>query len=189
MSNLVLIRHSQTRPDPNLPSRLWPLTEEGRRRCEPLAEQLVPYTLHIVVTSTEPKAIQTGELVARKLSIPCRVMENLHEHERESMPHFETLTEFQKTVKTLFSRPSELIFGEETALQAQERFASAFEAVLAAYPLKNVAIVTHGTVLSLFASQHTGQENFTFWRNLGLPAFMAFSYPEMKLLAQVNEIT
>ena len=189
MPKLIFIRHSQTQPDLEIPSPQWSLTEEGRRRCEPLAEQLIPYNLDVIVTSKEPKAIQTGALVSHKLGIPYRVMENLHEHARETAPYFGTREEFLEAVKNLFTRPTELIFGEETGLEAQERFSRAVESVLAAYPQENIAIVTHGTVLSLFASQHAGQDDYAFWQSLGMPAIIAFSYPEMKLLAQVNEIT
>jgi broad specificity phosphatase PhoE len=142
----------------------------------------------VIVTSTEPKAIETGELVAQKLGIPCRIMENLHEHERESAPFFGTKEEFLAAVSALFARPTDHVFGDETGLEARERFVGAVESVLTAYPQENIAIVTHGTVLSLFASQHTGQDNYAFWQSLEMPAIVAFSYPEMNLIAQINEI-
>jgi len=188
MPNLVFIRHSQSQPDPTIPSRKWGLTNEGQRRCVPLAEHLIPYNLDVIVTSTEPKAIETGELVAQWLGIPCRVMENLHEHERETVPFLDSRDEFLVAVTNLFARPEELVFGDETGYDAQNRFAGAVKSVLAAYPQENIAIVTHGTVLSLFTSKHTGQGSFVIWRNLGMPAIIAFSYPDMKLLAQENEI-
>lgn len=187
MRNLVFIRHSQSQPDPKIPSSQWPLTSEGRQRCEPLAEPLIPYELDVIVTSSEPKAIETGELVAQRLAIPCRVMQNLHEHARETAPFYGTKEEFQAAVSTLFTKPGDLVFGEETGFEARDRFSGAVESVLAAYPQENIAIVTHGTVLSLFASQYVRQEAIIFWRNLGMPAFIAFSHPEMKLLAQMNE--
>jgi broad specificity phosphatase PhoE len=88
MPNLVFIRHSQSQPDPTTPARFWTLTEEGRRRCVSLAEKLISYNLNVIITSIEPKAIETGELTAQRLGIPYRVMENLHEHERDSAPFF-----------------------------------------------------------------------------------------------------
>jgi broad specificity phosphatase PhoE len=188
MPNLIFIRHSQSQLDPETPSRLWKLTEEGRRRCKLLAAHLIPYELDVIITSAEPKAIETGKLVAQRLGIPCRVMENLHEHERETAPFFDTQEEFLEAITNLFAKPTKLVYGDETAIQAQKRFTAAVESVIAAYPQENIAIVTHGTVLSLFASQHTGIDVYSFWRGLGLPALVAFSHPEMKLLAQVNQI-
>jgi broad specificity phosphatase PhoE len=189
MPNLVFIRHSQTQPDSNIPSPQWSLTEEGRRRCEPLAERLIPYNLGVIVTSKEPKAIQTGEIIAQKLGIPCRAMKNLQEHARDTALYFETREDFLLAVNNLFTRPDKLVFGEETGREARDRFSGAVESVLLAYPRENIAIVTHGTVLSLFASQYAGQDEYAFWQSLGMPAIIAFSHPEMKLLAQVNEIT
>ena len=186
--NLVFIRHSQSKPEAGVPAHQWRLTAEGRRRCTPLATALIPYNLDLVITSTELKAVQTGEIVADKLGIPCRAEEDLHEHERQTAPYFESQAAFQEAVAALFSRPTELVFGEETAQQALERFTGAVETVLATYHRENMAIVTHGTVLSLYVSQLTGCESTPLWRGLGMPAFVAFSHPEMKLLAQVNEI-
>jgi broad specificity phosphatase PhoE len=189
MPNLVFIRHSQSQPDPHTPSRLWTLTEEGRRRCEVLADQLLPYNLDVIITSTEPKAIETAELAAQKLEVPCLVMEGLHEHERESAPFFDNKEKFLEAVANLFANRAELVFGDETGFQAHTRFAGAVDAVLAAYPLKNIAIVTHGTVLSLFVSQKTGEDIYEFWQSLGMPAIIAFSYPELRMIAQSKEIT
>jgi broad specificity phosphatase PhoE len=189
MRYLVFIRHSQSQPEAGVPAREWRLTAEGRRRCIPLAVQLTPYNLDVIVTSTEPKSIETGKLAAQKLAIPCQTAENLHEQERETAPYFDTKAEFLATVNAVLSKPAELVFGEETGRDAQKRFAGAVESVINAYPRDNIAIVTHGTVLSLFVSQLTGKEIYTFWLGLGMPAIVAFSYPAMKLLAQVNEIT
>ncbi len=186
--NLVFIRHSQAQPEVGVPAKQWRLTAEGRRRCGPLSEQLTPYDLDRILTSKELKAIETGKLAAQKLGIPCQTAENLHEHERDTAPYFDTKAEFLETVNELLSKPEELIFGEETGQEARERFAGAVKSVMNAFPRDNIAIVTHGTVLSLFVSQFTGKEIHTFWQGLGMPAIVVLSYPEMILLAQVNEI-
>ena len=189
MRNLVFIRHSVSQPEENVPARLWALSLEGRRRCKPLAEYLTAYNLDRIVSSSEVKAIETGELAAMRLEIPCQAAEDLHEHERDAAPYFDTQADFQQAVTRLFDNPTELVFGKETGLQAQTRFTMAVESVMRANPRENIAIVTHGTVLSLFASHLTGTDIYTFWQGLGMPAIVAFSYPAKKLLAQVNEIT
>ena len=83
MKKLILIRHSISKQDPNLSPHQWELTEEGRALCIPLAKQLQIHEPEIIITSIEPKAIQTGEIVAQELTIPCWTAEGLHEHERE----------------------------------------------------------------------------------------------------------
>ena len=188
MRSLVFIRHSQSKPDSTRPARMWSLTDEGRRRCGLLAAQLGPFNINLIVTSTEPKAVETGELVAQRLGIPCQSVANLHEHERETVPYFETRDAFLDAVRKLFEHPDKLVFGEETGQAARERFGQAVETVMAENPQDNIAIVTHGTVLSLFVNHITGCEIYPFWQDIGMPAMVAFSYPEMELLTQLNEI-
>ena len=154
--NLVFIRHSQTQPESGVAACEWKLTDEGRRRCVPLAVQLAAFNLDRIVTSTELKAIETGQLAAQKLGIPCQTAVDLYEHKRETAPHYQTITEFQEAIHALLTKPDELVFGEETGVQARERFRKAVDMVMQSNPHENIGIVTHGTVLSLFLSHLTG---------------------------------
>ena len=45
---------------PALPPEQWPLSEEGKARCEVLARELAPLTPSVVVSSEEMKAEETG---------------------------------------------------------------------------------------------------------------------------------
>ncbi|MEP7191083.1 MAG: histidine phosphatase family protein, partial [Roseiflexaceae bacterium] len=82
-NTLILIRHSQSQPEPGRPASQWPLTEAGRQRCIALAERLVAYAPALIVTSRERKASETGALVAVRLALPTQVADGLHEHQRE----------------------------------------------------------------------------------------------------------
>lgn len=176
MKKLILIRHSISKQDPNLSPHQWELTEEGRALCIPLAKQLQIHEPEIIITSIEPKAIQTGEIVAQELTIPCWTAEGLHEHEREQGEML-SQEEWQKQIASLFANPDALIFGKETANQALTRFMGAVESILSTYPHKKIAIVSHGTVMSLFYNQITGRDPFEFWQEFGSPAFYVASWP------------
>ena len=187
MPHLILIRHSNSKLDPDIPPYEWGLTDQGRQRCIPLAEQVRPYTPDVVVTSDEPKAIQTGQIVAEILDFPCQLAAGLHEHQLEGGPLMSG-DQFRATVATLFARPADLIFGLETANEALNRFSRAVESILAKYPEQNIAIVSHGTVLSLFYGQITGEDACKFWQTLGLPAFYVVSRPDFRLISTVMQI-
>ena len=103
--NLVFIRHSQTQPEPGVAAREWQLTAEGRRRCVPLAAQLAAFHLDRIVTSTEGKAIETGQLAARMLEMPCQTVNDLYEHKRETAPYFNSITDFQAAMRELLTKP------------------------------------------------------------------------------------
>jgi broad specificity phosphatase PhoE len=176
VKKLILIRHSISKLDPDVSPHQWGLTDEGRASCIPLAKQLQAHEPEIVITSIEPKAIQTGEIIAQELGIPCWAADGLHEHEREQSKILGQ-EEWQKQIANLFASPDTLILGKETANQALVRFAGAVESILSTYPHKKIAIVTHGTVMSLFYSQIAGRDAFKFWYKLGSPAFYVTSWP------------
>jgi broad specificity phosphatase PhoE len=100
----------------------------------------------------------------------------LHEHERDTVV-FLRRAEFEAAVAGFFARPDELALGRETAAQALDRFSRAVDGVLAAHPQGTVAIVTHGTVLSLFVAARTGVDPFPFWRDLALPELVVQDLP------------
>lgn len=176
MPTLILVKHSLSQTDPNVPSRQWNLSVEGVRRCLPLARHLADYQPDIILTSDEPKAIETGQIVAKQLALPRHIRQDLHEQERVTAPFYPTVEEFQAAVEHFFDSPDQLVFGEETADEASSRFARAVTDVLAQHPQQTVVIVTHGTVLSLFVSRLFGLDPYPFWEHLTLPSFVVLEH-------------
>jgi broad specificity phosphatase PhoE len=181
MRYLILIKHSLPEIIPDLPAAQWQLSDEGRRRCVALAEQLRPYQPAAVVASREPKAAETGAIVARQLDVPFATAEGLHEHDRSNVG-WGPSEDFMAAVAAFFARPSELVMGRETADAARERFAGALERALAAQPRGNLAIVAHGTVITLLVAAHNPVEPFSFWESLELPSFVVLALPGMTLV-------
>jgi broad specificity phosphatase PhoE len=184
----ALVRHSLTQIDPTRPAKQWQLSDEGRRRCITLAQELLPYKPDLVVTSVESKAMETGRILASELGLPYKTAPGLHEHER-SKTGWTGIEQFHIIIADFFAQPEVLVFGDETAKEAKQRFSQAVQNVLAAHPKDNVAIVSHGTVITLLVAELLNEEPFPFWERLGLPAFLVFSRRDRRLLAQVNTIT
>jgi broad specificity phosphatase PhoE len=187
MQHLILIRHTQSQQDPSRPASQWGLTEVGRRRCAALADRLAGYAPARVITSAEPKAAETGALAAARLGLPHAVAAGLHEHLRERTGWLAP-DAFERTVAALFERPTELVWGEETAAQAGARFGAAVQGLLAHHPGETLAIVTHGTVMTLFIAKHAGIAPIPFWRRLGMPAFAVLSLPDFGLLEVAERV-
>lgn len=180
MRKLIFVRHSQSKPQPGVPPSQWPLSEEGKRRCLPLATSLAPCNPVAVVSSREVKAKQTAAALAAHFSLTVSTSNSLHEHERTGAPFLQQ-EQFLDTMRTFFEQPEQLVFGNETAAQALQRFRHAVDQVLNRYPDGNLILVTHGTVLSLFVAYHTGQNPFTFWQQLEQPAYVLFNHPPFRL--------
>lgn len=187
MNWLILIKHSLPVMDTSVPAAQWQLSDEGRQRCALLVRAITSYAPGQVVCSCEPKARETGKLVAAQLRIPWQVAENLHEHER---PQAGLLSQqdFHNKIEEFFKHPDQLLFGAETAHQAQSRFCRALDGLLAEYQEQNLAVVAHGTVISLFMAHATGMAAFPLWRRLGLPAAVVLSLPDFKLEKVIENV-
>ena len=59
-------------------------------------------------------------------------------------------------IDRFFANPGKLTYGTEPADQAVERFDAAVESAIDDSDARNIMIVRHGTVISLFLSRHTG---------------------------------
>jgi len=187
---LILVRHSLPDIDPAVPASQWHLSAEGRLRCRTLADRLAAYAYapDVVLSSVEPKAVETAQIAARQLGLPCEAVEGLHEHDRSNVVGLDR-ARFHDAVARLFAQPQELVFGSETAEQARLRFAAAVDGVLRRYPDANVALVTHGTVLSLFVAHAAGVDGYRLWRQLGLPCFVVLSRPDLWLVEVVDDVS
>ena len=188
MSTIILVKHSLSQINPDTPAKQWVLSAEGERRCLPLVEQLIHYQPDIIITSDEPKAIETGQRVAEHLAIPWRVRRGLHEHERQNAPFFPAVEAFRAVVKRFFDQPGRCVFGEETADETHFRFANAIADVLETHPRQTVALVTHGTALTLFVSRLFGLDAYPLWKSLTLPSFVVLEHPPWRLADVVTDI-
>lgn len=184
---VILVKHAVPDIDPAVPAHRWRLSEEGRRRAEDLGRVLKAYRPGAVASSVEPKARETAEIAARSLGLPCLAWPGLHEHRRAGTG-FLTRERFEAAVADFFARPAVQVMGEETADAAHTRFRDALEALLSAHPANNLAVVTHGTVITLFVSRALGLEPYPLWRRLGLPSLVVLGWPGPTLRGVVDRV-
>lgn len=185
MALVALVKHSLPLVDPAVRASRWRLGSEGIARCGSLAAKLGRFAPASVVTSTEPKAAETSALIAAALGVPYTSAEGLHEHERDLWLEPER---FEAAIRRVFERPQERAFGDESGAAARARFGGALDRVLQAAPEQNLAVVTHGTVLSLYVAAVAGLDGFALWRRLGLPSFVVLERPTLELLAVVESV-
>jgi 2,3-bisphosphoglycerate-dependent phosphoglycerate mutase len=176
--SLLVIRHAAPQIQQDAPAREWPLSEAGRLACQPLAERLARYHITALISSAEPKARETVAILAARLGLTAGMDEALNEHARETVP-FLSRPIFEASIQRFFAEPDTLVFGQETAAQAYARFAGAVRRALAASPEGDVALVTHGTVMTLYAERHAGIAPFAFWQALQMPHLIVFPSPSV----------
>ena len=169
-AHLILIKHAMPHIDEATPSKLWLLSEEGRASSARLAARLAAFSPGSIVASAEPKAAETGAIIAAHLGLPLAMDDGLTETRRETVGWL-SRHEIEAGIRRFFANPADLVFGEETANDAYARFTVAIGCHLPNKPGMPgpTVIVSHGTVISLYISRRTGVEPFALWKSLTLP--------------------
>jgi probable phosphoglycerate mutase len=154
-TRFIVVRHGQTRW--NVEKRVQgqedsPLTDEGLRQAEAIADRLAKERFDVLVSSDLGRALQTAAPIAQRCGLPvvkdARLRER-HFGEGEGMPY----DEIDRRWPDAFSRiresdPDAVIPGGETRRQFHDRVHRAFEALVREREGKRVAVVTHGGVLA-----------------------------------------
>lgn len=185
--HLILVRHGAPQIDIEQPSDTWPLSEEGRAATVRLVERLRPHAPDLIVSSTEPKASQTAYLLAVALDADFQTAEGLEEHHRRKVAYLDQGT-FEEKVRDLFRNPDKKVFGEETANQAADRFSKAVKTVQRFNPTRRLAVVSHGTVISLWLERNAGADGLVTWNMLGLPSFVVYDRKTKKVIELVDKV-
>lgn len=168
---MILVRHSESAPDPGRSAHEWSLTQRGKRRAASLAQLLEPLGPDTILTSLEPKAVQTGEILGSRLSLDILSVRELGEHDRTDVP-FLTTDEFERLVRRSMAQPDERVFGGETANQALDRFSNGLHCALDRSSCSRPLVVTHGTVMSLYVARVSGTDPWRIWQELSMPSYV-----------------
>lgn len=187
MRKLILIKHARPLVQEDVPSRDWGLSEEGRLAAKRLADQLKDSDPSIILSSEEPKASQTAQILCDALGKSLKTVAGLAEHDRENVPMMAS-REFISLMALFFKQNTRLVLGEETAAQATRRITSTVVDQLLAHPAGNIAMVTHGTVLALLLADRARVDAFQTWRRMALPSYAIFSVPQWDLVKIVDRV-
>ena len=187
MAKLIMIKHASPQIESGVPSHEWKLSPAGRDKAAALAERLRPHGPSIIFTSDEPKAVETADIIAKALGVPHEVVPGLHEHDRSNVPQMPT-REFISSIALFFKKPTELVLGRETAEQAHRRMTVVMDQILSNNETRDVAVVTHGTVLALYLAPLLEGDPFELWRRLGLPSYVVLDAEQMEAMETVERV-
>ncbi len=181
VGNLILIKHAMPVLDAAAPASTWVLGEEGRRQACEIAERLRERLPFELLSSAEPKARETAEIIAAALGIQSREVAGLEEIDRPTLPIVDA-AEHASINRPLFEQPEAAVLGSESADQARERFSTALLAELAGDAPGDIVVITHGTVMSLFAEAHSPVSAWSLWKRLACGDALRFELPGLRLV-------
>lgn len=162
--SLILVRHARPEVGAATAPSEWRLSAAGREAATSLAHALSALRPVIALSSPEPKARETTEIVARALAVAVDVEPDLAEHRRPSWD-FTTNHDFRARVRSVLTEPLRSVDGAETGAHALARF----QAVIARHPRRPLLIGSHGTILSLWLSRELRVDPVELWDSMGLP--------------------
>jgi broad specificity phosphatase PhoE len=177
---LVLVKHGSPVLDPATPAREWALSGQGEIEALHVAEQLRAYEPIDLVSSPEPKARRTAELIAAVLGTHNRVVDDLREVDRRVLPIMEP-ARHREMNRAIFSEPDRAVLGSESANSALIRYQSAIQAESDRCESAHLVVVSHGTVMALFVARHHGVDAFRFWADLKCGDVVTLTLPWFRL--------
>ncbi|MBL8162223.1 MAG: histidine phosphatase family protein [Anaerolineae bacterium] len=182
MGFIILVRHAITQPQPGVSPHAWSLTDEGREKAQSLAERLHCFRASRILSSDEPKALETAQLLAGHLgSLAVTPHEALRETHRTSAPFYRDVESFKRAIRNAMQHPQKKAYGDETFQAAQDRFARAIGELVDSDDDETVIVVSHGTVLALYIASLTGLDAFSLWELLDMPSYAVVSLPDLEV--------
>lgn len=152
MGRLILIRHGET--DKNLtknlhePNDKTALNITGREQMEKTIERLKELSPSKIYTSTEQRAVESAQILARNLAIPIEEIEGLKERSF-GIYTGQSWDEVKKIFEpmTLQERYDFVPSGGESWRTFEARLISAVQRITKENKNKTVAVITHGGVI------------------------------------------
>ncbi len=174
--------------DVEAPAHEWRLRPEGVAAASVVATRLVTadYRPTKIVASLEPKAAQTGSIIAERMRLPFATVDGLREHDRRASGFLRTEV-FAARMRDLFAHPDATVFGNESASAALARFAQAVDQIVSE-ETGDVVVVSHGTVMSLFVASRARVDASELWAVLGLPSYISLELPSHRIVEIVAKI-
>jgi len=157
--------------DPARPASAWRLDGEAASDVIRLAGAIGTLGVDGIVSSAQPKAIGTAQLIGEALEVSVEEDAALGEQGGETVRWMASPEAFTDAVRRHFEDRSVAVLGDESSAAAAERFSGAVERARVRYRFP--VLVTHGRVMCAYLGVTFGIDPMRLWESLRMPdAFM-----------------
>lgn len=179
MATLYLITHAHTQVDPVQNAVNWQLSPAGVVQAEALADRPFWASIDRIIVSSEHKTYLTVAPLLVRHNLPVVVDSRFDEVQRPGW-----VEEYGERVRAFFAAPEQSIGGWESAAHALRRFVTGVAEQAPPANDEQVALVSHGLVLSLYRAHLLGAwpPDFAAWRRLDFAAVAQVDPLRMKLI-------
>jgi broad specificity phosphatase PhoE len=166
-NSLYFLRHAETKVNLSAPAREWSITAEGVKLAKELAASEKFSEINGIIHSSEGKAKQTAEAFTEGLDVQMYQLSGLDELARNHEGKLND-EEYRERVHRALSDTEKSVPGWESGSSALKRFEDAVKKVDIMFHRKNVLIVTHGIVLTLYFCKLKNFQSIAYerWKQL-----------------------
>lgn len=186
--NIVLIRHSKSLVNPNIPITTWGLSLEGVALAEKLSGIPQIRLLDVVYSSLQPKALETAVLATKNRGVPIKTDDRLTES-TSFTNKFLSLELLEQNTKIYYSDKRLGFNNGENFEESVARFNLAIKDITKEESnRKNVGIVSHGNILTAFASQFVEKDIYEMHENMKYPDFAVLDWKTKKFMTFFGDV-
>lgn len=186
ITNVYMIRHAES-PFVFGEEKTRGLSEEGFAAAKKVADLLDDHEIHVVAASTYTRAIQTVEEVAQRRNLSVIEFGDLRERPIKGLDYKAPWEELLTAIERSFEDYDYALAGGETTNQAQARAIPVIQSLLLQYAGRNIAIGTHGNIMTIIMNYFDQNYGFEFWNQTSKPDIykMAFMGGDLQDITRV----
>jgi len=186
---IILIRHSKTDRNPDIPITCWGLSDKGIDLAKKLSKQEIIKKLDVVYTSFQTKALETAVIIAKAYAIPVKPDDRLTEVTSFTGSFEKDYEKYSQNVYDFYQGNIERINNGETKIEALHRFNNALEDI-SQRELQNeyVGIISHGNILTLFTAQYRDLDCYKLHTQIKQPDIAIFDWKKKEFQSFFGEV-
>ncbi|WP_159880974.1 histidine phosphatase family protein [Paenibacillus puerhi] len=179
-TTIFMIRHAES-PFVFGEERSRGLSESGFQAAMKVADMLDSVDIHGIVSSTYERAKQTVQFLAERKNLPIIEYEELRERPIKGLDYKSSWEELLKAIEKSFVDMDYALDGGESTRQAQQRAIPIVQELLEEYKGKNIAIGTHGNIMTIIMNFFDNKYGYDFWNSTSKPDIYRMTFVEGQL--------
>jgi 2,3-bisphosphoglycerate-dependent phosphoglycerate mutase len=172
VTTLILVRHAQSAPRPDLAEEAFPLSENGRQQALDLAPVLAELDVDALASSPYRRALDTLQPYADSTGLTIAVDHDLRE--RSLGAWLDSPEAVNDAIRRMHADLDFRLEGGETGRACLARYEAALIRVVAANSGCTIAVGAHGGVISHFLAARATNLRPEFWRRIRNPHLFIF---------------
>ncbi|NOU96652.1 histidine phosphatase family protein [Paenibacillus sp. LMG 31456] len=184
---IYMVRHAES-PFSIENERTRGLSPKGQKDAAAVTEIMLQQNIQAVVSSPYRRAIQTVEGLANALGLEIEIEEDLRERLLAGIYYPMEDQDFLPTIEKVFREPSFAMPGGESNEVSQKRSISALRQVMNRHKGKNIAVGTHGNIMTAMMNYFDSSYGLEFWKQTSKPDIYMLRFDDSDQLIEVRRL-